>query len=371
MTRVAVTGGAGFIGRKLVDGLVAQGHGVRVLDNMDAQAHPDGGLGSLTSEAELVMGDVRDSEAVDRMLEDVEVVFHLAAMVGNGQSMYEIRRYIDVNAGGTAVLLERVLARRDQVRRLIVASSMVVYGEGAYRCPACGVVAPSLRDADALSARRWEVTCPRCGGPVEGVPTPEDHPLKPASPYAISKRDAEELILTAGHAHGLETVALRYLNVYGPGQALSNPYTGVAAIFCTRLLHNQPPLIFEDGQQRRDLVHVSDVVRATLLAMDAPKAAGLPINIGTGTSITVAALARELASALGRAVEPVVSGEFRAGDIRHCWADVTRAREILGFEAAVDRQAAIQALAAWVSEERPEDRTGPALQELRARGLVR
>jgi dTDP-L-rhamnose 4-epimerase len=206
---------------------------------------------------------------------------------------------------------------------------------------------------------------------VSPLPTPEDHPLSPTSPYGVSKRDAEELTLTTGHAHGLETVALRYLNVYGPRQALSNPYTGVAAIFCTQLLGGRRPMVYEDGEQRRDLVHVSDVVRANLLAMDAPCAPGHALNIGTGVSLTVRELATRLAAELGVDLEPEITGSFRAGDIRHCYADVRRARERLGFEARADRAAGLRALAEWVAAESPVDRTGPAVAELRRWGLIR
>ncbi|HVS42629.1 MAG TPA: NAD-dependent epimerase/dehydratase family protein [Candidatus Dormibacteraeota bacterium] len=371
MARVLVTGGAGFVGSHLVDALLEAGHAVRVLDNLDPQAHESGAPRFLSPEAELVEADLRHSPAVARALRGVEVVLHQAGMVGNGQSMYEIHRYVDVNSGGTAVLLEEVLRARDSVRRVVTASSMVVYGEGAYRCAEHGVVAPGLRRRADLDARRWENRCPRCGEAVEPVPTSEDHPLQPTSPYAISKRDCEELTLTTGHAHGLETVALRYLNVYGPRQALSNPYTGVAAIFSTRLLGGRRPLVFEDGRQRRDLVHVSDVVRANLLAMDAPGVVGLPVNVGTGVSITVRELALVLAAELGVDLEPEVTRRFRAGDIRHCVADVRRARDLLGFEARAVRSEALRDLARWVAGETPVDRTVAAVAALRERGLIR
>ena len=371
MTTVLVTGGAGFIGSHLVDALLTAGHAVRVLDSLDPQAHEGGRARFLSADAELVAGDLRDPGAVGRALQGVEVVLHQGGMVGNGQSMYEIRRYVDVNAGGTAVLLEEVLRRRDTVRRVVTASSMVVYGEGAYRCAEHGVVACGLRRRADLDARRWENRCPHCGAAVDPVPTPEDHPLQPTSPYAVSKRDCEELTLTTGHAHGLETVALRYLNVFGPRQALSNPYTGVAAIFCTRLLGGRPPLVFEDGEQRRDLVHVSDVVRANVLALDAPRAVGHAINVGTGVSLTVRELAVTLATELGCGLEPEITGRFRAGDIRHCVADVRRARDLLGFEARADRAASLRDLAAWVAEESPIDRTVAAVAALQERGLIR
>ncbi len=368
--RALVTGGAGFVGSHLVDALLARGHEVTVLDSLDPQAHEGGIARFLDPAARLVGGDLRDRDAVADALAGVEMVFHQGGMVGNGQSMYEMARYVDVNATGTAVLLEEVLRRRDSVRRVVAASSMVVYGDGAYRCPEHGVTAALPRRVADLREHRWEPRCPRCGAFVSPLPTVEDFRLRPTSPYGIGKAACEQLVLVAGEAHGLECVALRYLNVYGPRQALGNPYTGVAAIFCTRLLNGRPPLVFEDGGQLRDLVHVSDVVRANLLAMDAPAAPGCALNVGTGIPVSVASLATTLAAALAPGVEPDVSGRWRAGDIRHCWADISRARDVLGFTATTDRDSALSELAQWVASERPVDRTEAANAELSARGLI-
>jgi dTDP-L-rhamnose 4-epimerase len=290
--------------------------------------------------------------------------------VGNGESMINARRTVDHNAGGTATLLEAALARRDGIRRLVAASSMVVYGEGSYRCPEHGTVHPALRPPDRLRRREWEARCPDCGEAARPVPTREAAPLRPTSVYGITKRDQEELVLVLGRAYGLETVALRYLNVYGPRQALGNPYTGVAAIFAARVLNGRQPLVFEDGGQIRDLVHVSDVVRATRAAMEAPPATGQAINVATGRRVRVLELARLVAAALGSDLAPNVTGEFRAGDIRHCFADVSRARELLGFEAAVTLDQGLPELAAWVAEQRVDERGDEAVAELRARGLV-
>ncbi len=372
MSHCLVTGGAGFVGSHLVDALLAAGHAVRVLDNLDPQAHEGGVARHLSREAELQVGDLRDRDAVGRALDGVGAVFHQGGMVGNGQSMYELHRYIEVNGAGTALLMEEALQRRDRIRRVVAASSMVVYGEGAYRCAEHGELAPGRRREADLRRRRWEPRCPRCGRDLEAAPTDEESPLRPTSPYAISKRDCEELVLVAGLAHGMETVALRYLNVFGPRQALGNPYTGVAAVFCTRLLGGRRPLIFEDGAQRRDLTHVSDIVAANLLAMEAPRAPGHAINVGTGTSITVAELAQTLARELGREeLEPELTGLYRAGDIRHCWADMTRARDLLGYAPRADRAAELGALARWVAGEAPVDRTESATAELKTRGLIR
>jgi dTDP-L-rhamnose 4-epimerase len=365
-----VTGGAGFIGSHLVDALLARGERVRVLDNLDPLAHPTGRPEHLAAEAELVVGDLRDRETVDRTLDGVDGVFHLGGVVGNGESMINARRAVDHNAGGTATLLEAAVERRDRIRRLVAASSMVVYGEGSYRCGAHGLVHPPLRSAGQLRRREWEPRCPACGAPARPEPTREDAPLRPTSVYGITKRDQEELALVLGRAYGLETVALRYLNVYGPRQALANPYTGVAAIFAARIRGGRPPRVFEDGGQIRDLVHVSDVVRATIVAMGAPKAPGQAINVATGRRVRVLQLARLIASALGSDFEPAVTGEFRAGDIRHCFADVTRAREALRFKAAVSLEQGLPELAAWVERQRPPECGDEAVADLRARGLV-
>ena len=371
MSVALVTGGAGFIGSHLVDALVERGEHVRVLDNLDPLAHPSGAPPEhLNAAAELVLGDVGDRDAVSRALEDVDAVFHLGGVVGNGESMAHIRRAVDANSGGTATLLEEILARRDRIRRLVVASSMAVYGEGAYRCREHGEVAPPPRPVEQLRRRDWEPRCPHCGVSVESVPVGEDRPLRPTSVYGITKRDQEELGLVVGAAYGIEVVALRYLNTYGPRQALGNPYTGVAAIFAARLLGGGRPRVFEDGEQIRDLVHVSDTVSATIAAMEAPHAPGHALNVGTGRRVTIAALARGLAKALGTDLEPDVTGEFRAGDIRHCVADTGRTRELLGWRAERSLEAGLPQLAEWVARQRVTERGDEALADLRARGLV-
>jgi dTDP-L-rhamnose 4-epimerase len=370
VSAVLVTGGAGFVGSHLVDALLERGERVRVLDNLDPLAHPGGVAEHLDPEAELIAGDLRDRRAVERALCGVDRVFHLGGVVGNGESMINVRRAVDHNAGGTATLLEAVVARRDRIRRLVAASSMVVYGEGSYVCRDHGAVHPALRPPEQLRRRDWESRCPACGRVLAPVPTPEDAPLRPTSVYGITKRDQEELVLVLGRAYGVETVALRYLNVYGPRQALGNPYTGVAAIFAARVLNGRAPLVFEDGAQIRDLVHVSDVVRATGLAMDAPAAPGNAINVATGRRVRIVDLAGRIAAALGSDVSPEVTGEYRSGDIRHCFADVSRARELLGFEARTALEEGLPELAGWVARHVVEERGDAALAELRSRGLV-
>jgi dTDP-L-rhamnose 4-epimerase len=370
VSAVLVTGGAGFIGSHLVDALLVRGARVRVLDNLDPLARPAGAPDRLNGEAELIVGDLRDSEVVAEALDGVDRVFHLGGVVGNGESMINVRRAVDSNSAGTATLLEAVLARRDRISRLVVASSMVVYGEGAYECAEHGLVPPPGRSEEQLRRRDWEPRCPRCERPLEPVPIREDQGLRPTSVYGITKRDQEELALVLGEAYGIEAVALRYLNVYGPRQALDNPYTGVAAIFAARLLSGRAPRVFEDGAQIRDLVHVSDVVAATLAAMEAPGAPGHAINVATGRRITILELAQRLAAALAPELEPEVTGEYRGGDIRHCFADFTRARELLGFEARRSLDDGLPELAEWVAEQTVSERGDEALAELRSRGLV-
>ena len=370
--RVLVTGGAGFIGSHLVDALLAAGERVRVLDNLDPLAHPDGTPAHLSSEAELQVGDLRDRDAVEHALRDVDRVFHLGGVVGNGESMINIRRAVDSNSAGTATLLEAVLERRDRIRRLRgrILDGRIRRGllplSGTH-----GMRSPSLRPPEQLRRREWEPRCEDCGADLTPAATHESAPLRPTSVYGITKRDQEELALVLGRAYGLETVALRYLNVYGPRQALANPYTGVAAIFAARILHGRRPLVFEDGEQIRDLIHVSDVVAATQAAMDAPAAPGHAINVATGRRTRIAELARQLARALGsRASSPKLTGDARAGDIRHCFADVGRARELLGFQARRALADGLPELAEWVSRQQVADQSDLALRELRARGLV-
>ena len=366
-----VTGGAGFIGSHLVDALLARGERVRVLDSLDPLAHPTGEPAHLDPEAELVRADLGDRDRLDRALEGVDAVYHLGGVVGNGESLVNVRRAVDANSGGTATLLEALLAPRDRVRRLVVASSMVVYGEGSYECPEHGLVTPAPRSVEQLRRRDWEPRCVRCGAGLDAVATTEDRPAAPTNVYAITKRDQEELALVLGEAYGLEVVALRYMNVYGPRQALSNPYTGVAAIFAARLLADRRPRVFEDGRQIRDPVHVSDAVAATLAAMDAPDAAGRAINVATGEQVRILDLAQALATARGSSLEPEVTGEFRVGDIRHCFAATDLARELLGFRAAVPLERGLAELAEWVGAQGSIAENGDAaLADLRARGLV-
>lgn len=391
--KVLVTGGAGFIGSHLVDALIAEGHDVRVFDSLVPQVHggPSPADGRppayLNPKAEFVYGDVQDKDALRKALQGVEVVFHEAAEVGVGQSMYEVTRYVNTNTGGTGVLLELLANEPHTVQKLIVASSMSIYGEGAYECPEHGIAHPQLRPDEQLAARDWEARCPlitnasctphpasrasACNLPLKPIPTPEDKPLFPTSIYAISKMDQELMCLAIGRAYDIPTVALRYFNAYGPRQALSNPYTGVAAIFSSRLLNGNSPLVFEDGHQSRDFIHVSDIVRANLLTMERDEANFGVFNVGTGRPSTVLDVAHTLADGLGVDIEPEIVGKFRAGDIRHCYADITHIRQTLDFDPQVRFEDGMADLIDWVREQEGVDLVEQARVELEKRGLAR
>jgi dTDP-L-rhamnose 4-epimerase len=369
---VLVTGGAGFIGSHLVDALVEPGYKVRVLDALVPQVHGENARPSyLNSAAEFIQGDVCDRQLVNDALEGIDVVFHEAAEVGVGQSMYEIERYVRANDLGTAVLLEAILARRPQIKKLIVASSMSIYGEGAYTCESCGSVAPQLRPAEQLLDRRWEMECPNCGKQLSPAPTSEEKPLFPTSVYAVTKQDQEQFCLAVGRSYGIPSVALRYFNVYGTRQALSNPYTGVCAIFSARLLNGNRPMVFEDGEQTRDFVHVSDIVQANLLALESDRANYQAINVGTGRATSVRAVSRLLAQGLGLDLEPEIVAKYREGDIRHCVADISKARTLLGYEPKVLLERGIPELLSWVRAQAAKDQVASATAELESRQLVR
>lgn len=367
-----VTGGGGFIGSHLVDGLVAKGHNVRVLDALVPQVHGEDAKPLYQADGvEFVRADVCDRPSVDKALEGIDVVFHEAAEVGVGQSMYEIERYVRANDLGTAVLLEAILARQPQIKKLVVASSMSIYGEGAYVCEGCGTVSPQLRPSEQLLARRWELECPDCGKELKPTGTTEDKPLFPTSVYAVTKQDQEQFCLAVGRSYKIPTVALRYFNVYGTRQALSNPYTGVCAIFSARLLNGNRPMIFEDGGQTRDFVHVTDIVQANLLAMESEQANYQAINVGTGRATSVAQVCHLLAEGLGLDIQPEIVGKYREGDIRHCVSDITKARKLLGYEPKVSLEQGIPELLNWVRAQAAQDQVESATAELESRQLVR
>ena len=361
---VLITGGAGFIGSHLADELLSAGYRVRALDSLVEQVHggaerPD----YLNDDVELITGDVRDAEVVRRAVTGVDAVVHLAARVGVGQSMYEPAEYAAANSVGTGILLEALLEQ--PVRKLVVASSMSVYGEGAYE-PAPAVE----RSREQLERGEWEPRGPG-GEELRPVPTPESKRPSLASVYALTKYDQGRMGLLYGAAYGVPVVALRFFNVYGPRQALSNPYTGVLAIFAARLLNDRAPVVYEDGGQRRDFVHVTDVARACRLALERNGADGRAVNVGSGRSASVLEIAHELARGLGKEIDAELPGTFRAGDIRNCFADVSLARELLAFEANVALEAGLAELTAWLEKQQTPDRFDQAAAELAEKGLTR
>ena len=367
---ILITGGAGFVGSHLADALLATGHHVRIYDNLTGQVHLHGIPEYLAEDAEFVQGDVRDSAAVRRALSGIEVVFHMAAAVGVGQSMYEIEHYMGTNTQGTAVLLQQLLDSKSRVEKLVLASSMSIYGEGQYLCAQCGSVAPQLRSVEQLRLKQWEPNCPECGEPLTPMPTDESKPLQCSSIYALSKKDQEEMCLLFGRTYDLPVVALRYFNIYGTRQALSNPYTGVAAIFASRFMNSNPPLIFEDGAQLRDFVGVEDVVRANLLAMESSNADGMALNIGSGEPISIREVAAELARAMDSEIEAELTQKYRAGDVRHCFADISAARKFLGYAPQVRFTDGLKDLVEWLCSQQSQDRAAEMVAQLSEFGLT-
>lgn len=369
---VLVTGGAGFIGSHLVDALVARGVSVRVLDSLEPQVH--GGLPAYRNpSAEYVEGSVLDASVVGQCLDGMEAVIHLGAQVGVGQSMYDIRRYVEHNSVGTAVVLEELIRHRAGPSALVVASSMSIYGEGRYDCESCGAMdVTASRTTEQLEARSWDPICPVCGGALSPRPTPEAKRLLCDSVYATTKRDQEELCLAVGRAYGFRAVALRFFNVYGPRQSLTNPYTGVAAIFSSQILSGRRPTVFEDGLQSRDFVHVSDIVDAIIRALSSEAANGMSINVGTGQPSTILEIAETLAMSLGTDIKPDVVGRFRQGDIRHCYADISLAEQTLGYRPQTRLADGMAQLVEWIRDESPavSDLTGRSQSELEGRGLI-
>ena len=368
--RVLVTGGAGFVGSHTVDALLKRGHSVTIFDNLTPQVHGPASPSYLADEAEFLSGDIRDADAVRRALHRQDVVIHLASSVGVGQSMYEIAPYMSVNTQGTAVLLQAILDGGHQVEKLVVASSMSIYGEGQYRCPRCGPVAPPPRSTSQLRAHVWEMQCPHCAAKVDPAPTSESKPLQCTSYYALSKRNQEEMALLFGRTYAMPVVALRYFNIYGTRQSLSNPYTGVAAIFASRLLNRRAPLVFEDGLQMRDFVSVRDVVAANLLALEHSHADGMALNIGSGRPVSIHDVALALARELNIELAPEITAQYRAGDIRHCFADIAQARSLLGYAPAIEFESGMRELAQWLASQSAEDRVAEAAQQLHAYGLT-
>ena len=370
--KILVTGGAGFIGSHIVDELLVKGHEVRILDNLEPQVY--GSISTppayLSKNIEFQKGNITEEKDIEKVIEDVEVIFHDAAMVGVGQSMYQITRYVNTNTLGTAKLLDALVNKENCVKKLIIASSMSNYGEGRYECPDCGTTYPELRPEEQLKTHEWEVKCPQCRKPLKAVPTDEKKPLYSTSIYAMTKKHQEEMSILIGKTYGIPTVALRYFNTYGPRQSLSNPYTGVSAIFSSRIKNNNPPLVYEDGLQMRDFIFVKDIAKANILAME-KKAADYEIfNVGTGIPTTVLNIADTLIKLYKKYLKPQVVNKYRAGDIRHCYADITKIRTKLGFRPSYTLEQGMAELVRWADKEDAIDRVEKANRELEEKGLV-
>lgn len=378
MKRVLITGGAGFIGSHIALKLIAKGYEVTVLDNLLEQIHgidPDKTSPlycSIKDKVRFIKGDVCNKFLLEQALDNVDYVIHLAAETGTGQSMYEIKRYIDVNIGGTALLLDILTNTKNHVKRVVVAESRAIYGEGKYNCEKCGDVYPTERKDEDMAKGDFECHCPKCGGKVKLVATTEDSAIHPSSVYGIGKQVQGQLVHLICKNIGIESVSFRYQNVYGPGQSLTNPYTGILSIFSTRIKNHNPINIFEDGKETRDFVYIDDVVDATIAGMEVPEANGHVFNVGTGIATDVLTVARTLCNNYGIEVPLTVSGNYRLGDIRHNYADITLAKSILGFEPKCSFEQGIKRFSEWVNtQEVQEDQYESSIEEMKEKGLYR
>ena len=368
MEKITVTGGAGFIGSHLIDELVKRSFKVKALDIFEKQVHKDGKPDYLNKGCEYIEGDIRDERILKRALKDVDIIFHFAAQVGVGQSMYEIHRYVDHNTLGTANLLNFMVKNKIKLRKLIVASSMSIYGEGAYKCKICGGVSCDIRPEAQLLKRDWEMRCPNCSSQVKPIPTRESKSLHSNSIFGLTKKDQEEMCLVIGKSYKIPTVGLRFFNVYGPRQSLSNPYTGVCAIFSSMIKDNRNPTVYEDGAQTRDFINVRDIVAANILVMEKDEADYKVYNVGTGNPVSVLDIAKTLIKLYGNKVRPEVVNRFRVGDIRHCFADISKIKK-LGFMPSVGLEEGLAELVEWGRSQDTASFTNAADKEIEKMGL--
>lgn len=369
---VLVTGGAGFIGSFIVDELVWREHRVTVFDNLDPQVHKSGEWPEYKNpEVEYIRGDVRDPDELKTVLSGKEAIFHYASAVGVGQSQYQIRHYIDVNEGGTANLLDLIVNHSLPIKKIILAASMSSYGEGNFSCEQCGVVRPGLRPEEQLAKGDWNNYCLDCKKPIEPIPTDEGAVQQCNSIYAISKMNQEQMVANICQTYSIPYTNLRYFNVYGPRQSLSNPYTGVAAIFMSRIKNDNPPVVYEDGNQTRDFVSVHDVALANMLALKQSESDYQTINIGNGVPLTIRGMAERIAELCGKQhIQPNIQNKFRKGDVRHCYADITLAKQCLGFEPTIPFEKGMRELIDWSRDVQAEDKFELAERELKEKGLV-
>jgi len=370
MSTILVTGGAGFIGSFLVDELVKKGHFVKILDNLEPQVHMGKIPSYLNKEAEFIKEDVNNYDVLKKLIKDTDIVLHQASIVGVGQSMYEIQKYFHSNSMGTATLLNALVNEEHNVKKLVVASSMSIYGEGSYKCEKCGIVEPKLRSEEQMSKKEWELKCPDCDSILIPTPTKENKKQDTNSIYALTKKNQEEMCLMVGKAFGIPTVALRYFNVYGLRQSLSNPYTGVAAIFMSRIKNNNQPIIYEDGLQTRDFNSVHDIVDANILAMEKSSADYEIFNVGTGNPVSIKQVVETLVRLYGKDIKPVVTNQFRKGDVRHCFADITKIKNKLRFKPKVSFEEGMKELVDWSKNQEAVDNFDQATDNLKKRGLI-
>jgi dTDP-L-rhamnose 4-epimerase len=365
--RALVTGGAGLIGSHVVDLLVRDGWRVRALDNLEPQTHRRGKPAWINEKAEFLEGDLRDRDTITAALDQIDIVFHQAAY---GGYMPEITKFVHVNSLGTAQMLEVIREKNLPVQKIIVASSQAVYSEGAGDCPKHGLVFPSVRPVEQLRKGDWQVHCPMCDAIAKSVPTPENAPVGGETVYGLTKVDQERLVLLWGKQVGIPTVALRYSCTYGPRQSIFNPYTGVIAIFCTRLLNNLPAVLYEDGEQTRDFSFVEDIAHANLLTAETDKLDGLPVNIGSGHGTPIREIAEQLSDILKIDIAPEINGEFRPGEMRHLTSNIRLARSA-GYKPTVDLSEGIARYIDWIRTQSDiRDYFSEASEILKNKGIV-
>jgi len=369
--KILVTGGAGFIGSFLVDGLIKEGHKVTVFDNLESQVHPEKKLPAyFNKRAKFIKGDVRKPKDLKEAIKDIEAIFHFAAAVGVGQSQYKIRKYVETNIGGTANLLDILVNSKNKVKKIILAASMSEYGEGEYKCSSCGIIQPELRTLQRLKKNDWELYCPFCKRSLKPIATEEQARLNVNSIYAVTKKTQEEMVLNIGKTYGIPAVVFRFFNVYGPRQSLSNPYTGVMAIFLSRIKNNQSPIIYEDGKQSRDFISVHDIVRANILALKKKEADYQVFNLGSGKPVSIKKIAETLAGATGKLIKPKITRKFRKGDVRHCFAALGKIKKVLGFYSRISLKDGVAELIDWSKSIEAKDFFGKAAGELKQKGLI-
>lgn len=368
--KILITGGAGFIGSFLADRLIIKGYEVRILDNLENQVHHGKIPKYLNPKAEFIKGDVKDYKTMVKALQGMEVVFHLAARVGIGQSNYKIKDYVDSNIGGMANLFDIAVNKKNTIKKILMTASMTSYGEGNYSCSKCGIVKPSLRLEDQMKKKQWELLCPNCHKQVLPIATDESAQINNNSIYALTKNTQEEMLFFIGNTYNIPIVSFRCFNVYGPRQSLSNPYTGVTAIFISRLKNNKAPIVYEDGLQSRDFVSVHDVVEALILGMESDKSNNTIMNIGGGRPVSIREIALTLSKLLKKNLQPKINGEFRKNDIRNCFADISKAKKILGWYPSVNLEEGLKELIKWSEGQESLDNFDKAEEELRNKNLL-